>query len=478
VHLYDPHAPYEAPEPYASKYADRPYDGEVAWSDDLVGRLDAALARLGIRNETLTVLTSDHGEALGEHGEAVHGFFLYDATIRVPLIVRGPGVVAGTRIAATVQSVDLYPTMLRLAGIPGATRVDGRDLGPALRGQRIDDAPAFAESLTPRIHYGWSDLRSIRDGRWKFILAPTPELYDLERDPGELRNVAGSEPARARALRTGLERHLADDVPSLAQKTNVRDVPADLVEQLNALGYTSGGAPDPKSAGADPKDKIAEYRELNALLHQGLIELRDQKYEAAATSFRNLSARGLDSFESHFYYGQALVGLGRWREGAREFERAIPRLPGFAASYLMLAECQVAAKDRSGAIDALRRGVRAVPTDARLHRRLGELYRDSGDLQQSVAEFREAIARDPGEPSQWNSVGMILGATEDAAGAEQAFRAAIERDPKEARYAYNLGLTLQRAHRPDEAAVYFRKTLELNPQFGAARDRLREIDKK
>jgi arylsulfatase A-like enzyme/Tfp pilus assembly protein PilF len=480
VHLYDPHAPYEAPEPYASRYADRPYDGEVAWSDDLVGRLDGTLARLGLRDQTVTVVTADHGEALGEHGEAVHGFFLYDATIRVPLILRGPGIVAGTRIGATTQSVDLYPTVLGLAGlqIPTASQVAGRSLASALRGSPIDDAPAFAESLTPRIHYGWSDLRSVRDGRWKYIRAPKPELYDLERDPGELRNLADAEPARVRALRAGLDRHLADDLPAASAKSPARDVPADLVEKLNALGYTSGSAPDAKSADTDPKDRIDEYRVLNARLHQGLTELRDRKYDAAAASFRDLSARGIDSFESHYYYGQAFIGLGRWPEAAREFERAIPRLPGFAASYLMLADCRAALKDRSGAIDALRLGVKAVPTDARLQRRLGELYRDSGDLRQSVAAFREAVARDPAEPSQWNSIGMILGATEDPAGAEQAFREAIQRDPREARYAYNLGLTLQRANRPDEAAIYFRKTLELNPQFTPARDRLREVEKK
>ncbi len=427
-------------------------------------------------------MTSDHGEALGEHGEAVHGFFLYDATIRVPLLLRGPGIVPGTRISTTIQSIDLYPTVLNLAGvpIPSSAHIAGRSLVPALRGSAIEDAPAFAESLTPRIHYGWSDLRSVREGRWKFILAPRPELYDLERDPGELRNLADAEPARARALRAGLDRHLADDAPGRApaQKTATRDVPAELVQKLGALGYTSGSAPDVGSAGADPKDKIDEYRVLNALLHEGLEQLRDRKYAAAAARFGDLSARGIDSFESHYYYGQALVGLGRWRDGAREFERAIPRLPGFAASYLMLADCRVATQDRNGAIEALRLGVRAVPSDARLHRRLGELYRDSGDLRQSVAAFREGIALDPAEASQWNSVGMILGATEDPGAAEQAFREAIQRDPKEARYTYNLGLTLQRAHKPDEAAAYFRKTLELNPQFGAARDRLKEIEKK
>ncbi|MBI3491327.1 MAG: sulfatase-like hydrolase/transferase [Acidobacteria bacterium] len=479
VHLYDPHAPYEPPEPYASRYAGRPYDGEVAWSDELVGRLDAALTRLAIRDQTLIALTSDHGEALGEHGEAVHGFFLYEATLRVPLLLRGPGVRPGTRIPVLVRSVDLFPTLLELAGVPTpktARALAGRSLASMARGgpATLHEEPSFAESLTPRIHYGWSDLRSIRDGRWKFILAPKPELYDLARDPDERNNLANAEPARARALRAGLDRHLADDMPATIRKTATSDVPADLVARLGALGYVGVGGAADRSAGADPKDKIEDYKVLNGLLHEGLLQLRDKEYAASAARFRDLEARGIDSFESHYYFGQALVGLGRWRDAAAEFERAIPRLPGFAASYLTLADCRVAVRDRKGAIDALRRGERAVPSDARLYRRLGELYRDGGDFPHAAKYFREGIARDPGEASQWNSLGMILGASEELGEAERAFREAVQRDPREPRYTYNLGLTLQREQRADEAVPYFRKTLELNPRFAAARDRLAE----
>jgi choline-sulfatase len=483
VHLYDPHAPYEPPEPYASQYADRPYDGEVAWSDALVGRLDAASTRLGIRNQTLTVLTSDHGEALGEHGESVHGFFLYQATLRVPLLLRGPGVVPGTRIPAAVQSVDLFPTVLNLAGVPippTARAIAGRSLVSYVRGQSstLEETPSFAESLTPRIHYGWSDLRSVRDGRWKFILAPRPELYDLSNDSGELHNVFDAEPARARALRATLDRHLAEDTPAAARKTPAGDVPIDLVEKLGALGYVSGGGSPKRGSSADPKDKIDDYKVLNALLHEGLLKLRDKDYATGAARFRELTARGIDSFESHYYFGEALAGLGRWREAAAEFERAIPRLPGFAASYLKLADCRVATGDRNGAIAALHEGERAVPSDPRPYRRLGELYRDSGDLRQAASAFREAMARDPGEASQWNSLGMILGADGNLSEAERVFREAIQRDPREPRYAYNLGLTLQRERRPAEAIPYFRKTLELNPGFSAARERLSELEKK
>ena len=478
VHLYDPHAPYEPPEPYASRYASQPYDGEVAWTDELVGRLDTALSRLGIRERTLMALTADHGEALGEHGEPVHGFFLYQATLRVPLIMRGPGVRPGVRIPVVARSVDIFPTLLDLAGVAAPSSAharSGRSLAPALRGTvSLDEAPAFAESLTPRIHYGWSDLRSLRDGRWKFIRAPRPELYDLVRDPGETRNLVHDEPARARALGAALDRHLLGEESAASRPAPPGDLPAELVEKLGALGYVSGGNVDRASPGADPKDKVEDYKILNAILHDGLTRLRDRDFTEAAARFRTLSSRGIDSFEAHYYYGQALVGLRQWRAAAAEFDRAIPRLPGFAASYLMLAECNVAARDRAAAIEALRRGIAAIPADPRLHRRLGDLYRDAGDYQHALVAFRDAIARDAGEASQWNSVGMLLGAGGELSEAEHAFREAVQRDPREARYTFNLALTLEREHRADQAATWFRKTLEIDPGFSEARARLHQ----
>ena len=182
VHLYDPHDPYEPPEPYASRYAGRPYDGEVAWSDELVGRLDAALAAAKLRDDTLLVVTSDHGEGLDEHQEAVHGFFVYETTLAVPLLIRGPGIAPGTRLTPVVRSVDVMPTVLDLLGLaPQTPTVSGRSLAAALHGAPIDDEPTFAESLVPLVHYGWSDLRALRDGRWKYILAPTARAL---RPPG------------------------------------------------------------------------------------------------------------------------------------------------------------------------------------------------------------------------------------------------------------------------------------------------------
>ncbi len=512
VHLYDPHDPYEAPEPYASRYADRPYDGEVAWSDELIGRLDAVLASTGMRDNTLLVVTSDHGEGLEEHDESVHGFFVYETTLRVPFIVRGPGIRPGTRLDLVARTVDVLPTVLDQLGLADAMpSVSGRSLKAALAGERMDDQPVFAESLTPLIHYGWSDLRTLRDGRWKYILAPRSELYDLESDPGERQNLVDREPARARALRSGLEQRLRQE------QTRVRDttsgpasVPPDVLEKLGALGYVSlSGGSHGKPSGADPKDKIEEYQTVNTLMREGLINLREGRYAASLARFQSLFERKIDSFEAHYYAARALVGLKRWREAAAHFEGAIQKLPTYSAAYLGLAEAHLADRNVKLALAAIRRGQKAAPDDPRLVERegdigrglrdgamavaayervaqmaprdalvrvkLGELYRDLGRPADAARLLREAIQLDATPASYWNSLGMILGGSGDLAGGEQAFREAISRDRTNAQYAYNLGLALARQKKHDEAATQFRRTLELDPQFAAARQRLAEL---
>ncbi len=521
LHLYDPHDPYEPPEPYASRYADRLYDGEVAWSDELIGRLDHALSDAGIRDDTLLVVTSDHGEGLGEHRESVHGFFVYETTLHVPMIARGPGVRPGTRIDATTGLIDLFPTLLTAAGlpVPGEPKRPGRSLWRAWKGEEtLGDEPSFAESLTPLVHYGWSDLRSVRDGRWKYILAPRSELYDLSRDVQELVNLEPSEPARARAMRTGLERQLRNEAAQYRSAQGVargnRDaVPAapavspDLLERLGALGYVSPGAPSSRgSAGADPKDKIDEYKTLNRLMREGLVALRTKNYAATADRMRTLAGKGVDSFEVHYYFARALAGQRKCPEAAGHFARALELLPAFGQAYIGLADCQVAAGNVTAAAATLERGVAANPrdpqllertaelwrrlerpdkaialyerelplasSDALVHVRLGELYRDAGNPTRAIALLQEAVKLDPKDASSWNALGMVLGGTGDLSGAERAFREATGRDVRDAQYAYNLGLALERQGRGGEASSWYQKALDRNPGFAAARERL------
>ena len=506
IHLYDPHDPYEPPEPYASQYAGRPYDGEVAWTDELVGRLDDALQRLGLEGQTLLVVTSDHGEGLGEHGETVHGFFVYESTLHVPLLVRGPGVAAGRRIKGVARSVDLLPSVLEMLGVPPSAgwKGSGRSLAPVLRATAAmaESDPVYAESLLPLLHYGWSDLRALRDGRWKYIQAPRPELYDLDADPGETRDLAALMPARANALREGLAAHLARE---RVVKTDAAGMPADLLEKLGALGYLGAGAPRaaPGAAAADPKDKIEEYKVLNRLVREGLIALRLKNYAASIQRFHALRARGVESFEVHYYLGRALAASGKPRDAIPHFEAALARLPGFAAAYLELAQCRIALGDAPGAVEILRRGQVVAPNDPRLYEReaqvwkrgkrydqaitayraavalaprdallrvqLGEALRDSGTLDDAERELRQAVALDPASASYWNALGMVLGAAGRLAEAEGAFREALTRDAANAQYAYNAGLAASRQGRAAEARALYAEARRRDPSFTPAR---------
>jgi choline-sulfatase len=471
VHLYDPHDPYEPPGKYAVEYADRPYDGEVAWTDELVGRLLAALDGANAGN-TLVIITSDHGEGLGEHGEDVHGYFVYETTLHVPLVVRGPGVKPGTVVDPVVGSVDLFPTMLEMAGLGSdMPRNSGRSLRAALAGDRLDEEPAFAESLVPLVHYGWSDLRVVRDGRWKYILAPRPELYDLSRDPRELQNLGEAEPARARAMRAGLEQRLRAEQTTARRDTAAAAIPPELLEKLGALGYVSPGGPSGgKASGADPKDKLEEYKALNTLMRQGMLALRAAQPAESAEHFQGLVARGVDSFEVHYYLGRAYSAMRRWREAAHEYERAAEKLPAYAAAWQGLGESRVALKDRRGAAAAFEKLIALSPRDALARVQLGEAYRDLGRGEDAARAMREAVKLDPAPASYWNSLGMVLGGNGSMAEAEQAFMEASKRDADNPQYIYNRGLALERMGRTHEAEAQFRHAAELD--FPPARARL------
>ena len=257
VHLYDPHRPYQPPEPFASRYAHNPYVGEIAYADFQVGRLLEALDRQGVLDETIVIVAGDHGESLGEHGECDHGIFVYESVLRVPLIIRARSI-EPRRVASVVRLIDVMPTVLELLDLPAPT-TDGVSLTGLMNGER-QELEAYAESIYPR-RFGWSPVRSLRDGRFKLIDAPRPELYDLEHDPFERRNVYSERPATAAALGRRLA-SLAGGQSWPAVRT-VRDevAPREVRERLAALGYLSRGPIEAQPGRAslpDAKDVIGE----------------------------------------------------------------------------------------------------------------------------------------------------------------------------------------------------------------------------
>ena len=326
VHLFDPHAPYVAPEPYRSRYAADPYDGEVAYTDSLIAEIRARLESLGMWADTTVILTADHGEALHEHGEPAHGFFLYESTLRVPLIVRlannatGEGFSAAAGRGAVVDTavgvVDIFPTVAELWGFDASDPVEGRSLVPALQGASIDTVPIYSETMLPELYFGWHSLRAITAGDHKFIEAPCEELYDLVADPGEANNMADAQPARAGELR--------DQLVAMVERSEAGAIDGgatmdpDRIAALRSLGYLGVGGSSDNGDLADPKDKIEVYAAMMAALGEwqaGKIE------EALRIIDEQIVADPAFAGAVHFR-GVILAGSGRYAEAATAFERA------------------------------------------------------------------------------------------------------------------------------------------------------------
>jgi arylsulfatase A-like enzyme len=272
LHLFDAHDPYTPPEPFRSQYPDRPYEAEVAYTDSLVGGFIDELGKRDLMDRSLVVLTADHGEGLGDHGENFHGFFVYDSTVHVPLILRFPGrAPAGRRVATAVSHVDIAPTILDLADQEIPRHLQGRSLLTSLSEET--EAPSengsgpvvYAESFYPLLHYGWAAQRSLRSATHKYIEAPSPELFDLASDPGETSNrVAGQQRAVSRMARSLVD--LAAQLEEGATTAATPDLDEQALAQLQALGYLAGpgqaevAAYDPRTPRPDPKDKVHLHR--------------------------------------------------------------------------------------------------------------------------------------------------------------------------------------------------------------------------
>src|SRR5471032_2387503 len=261
LHLYEPHKPYAPPERF-KEY--EPYDGEIAYSDEIVGRLVRYLKSHQLYDRSTIVLLSDHGEGLGDHGEQEHGLFVYDEAVHVPLIIKQEGNAgAGRRVADLVQHIDLVPTILDLVKAPGAGNFRGRSLKPVLEGSgTLPPATIYSEALYARYHFGWSELTAVTDERYRYIKAPREELYDLAHDPHERNNIAEARPQPRQALRSALDRVTAGATTIQAPS----EVSADARERLQALGYVGAQTEisiKPGEALPDPKDKrdvLERYR--------------------------------------------------------------------------------------------------------------------------------------------------------------------------------------------------------------------------
>lgn len=372
VHLFDPHAPYDPPPPFRS--AD-PYRGEVSAADAAMGSL---LAAWDARPEpSLVVFAADHGEAFGEHGEESHSLFVYDTTLHVPLVLRGPGFRGGRRIATPVGLADVAATVIEAVG-PGGPVLPGRTLRRFADGAAAE--PLYAETLAPRLDFGWSDLRAWRDGRYKYIRAPRPELYDVQADPAESHDVAASQPAVVARLRAGL-----DGAAAAAGEAESRRAPdTGTAERLRALGYVQG--PEARGSGADPKDMI----DVALLIARAAGPFRD--HAAAAAAYRPIAMRDPANPLVNLRLADALLRAGRADEAIPYYKRVIAGQPRTADAFVGLASAHAERGRLDDARRVLEQALAVDPANGQVHYDLGEIARVKGDLETARREYTSALA--------------------------------------------------------------------------------------
>ncbi|HEY2797642.1 MAG TPA: sulfatase-like hydrolase/transferase [Thermoanaerobaculia bacterium] len=402
VHLYDPHAPYAPPPAFAARFPGSPYDGEIAYADSCFTRLLAGVDAA----DTAVLLAGDHGESLGEHGEAGHGVFVYDATVRVPLLLRLPGRrLAGTRVRSQVRLVDVAPTLRGLARL-APSECDGEDLAPLLPSAgassappaAAEDRPAFSEADYATFVLGWSPMRALRAGGHKYIEAPKRELYDLRADPGERDNVFGRDEDASRDLARQLAA-IAARKPLAAATSSAVDPEA--ARRLASLGYISGAARPVDydridATRTDPKDGIGVWKQIEA----GLLARQTRDYEKAVAIFERLLAA---------YPTLNPIILRDYAEACRETGRL----------------------DR--AIELYERVLKTSEPDANDFFGLGVAWHLEGDDAKSAVNLERAVAMNPSDKMAWVDLGSVRLTLRDVPRAGEAFAKAAALDPQSAK---------------------------------------------
>jgi arylsulfatase A-like enzyme/predicted Zn-dependent protease len=466
LHFYDPHIPYEPPEPYATRFSDRGpgglYDGEIAFTDDQVGRVFDWLDKRGLGENTIVVVVGDHGEGLGDHDERQHGYFIYDATVHVPLMFKIPGSeLEGIRVPAQVRTIDILPTVLGLVGIKAPVPIHGQSLVPLMLDPKSPGPEyAYSESMAVYLHYGWSALYSVRTSDDKFIDAPRAELYDITADPGENQNLFARDRRRADELRSVLA-HLREEIERGAPQTQDADLDEETRDMLAALGYVGGATAAPESGNlADPKDKVHLFDSIG---YASTLMLEDD-FEEAISVLKLVLGDDPEIPQATLMLAAAYREANQIDEGKAILDDYLRENPdstraltlmakilsdeGRDEEVLALAKRVLAEDDRSTEAYALMAGVYMKHND---HRRALPLLEKAVEIQPKLTRNRLNLA------AAYIGVGRL-------AEAETVLNAIQAEYPDGPRVNYHLGLLYEEQGRTAEARDAYAKELELHPK--------------
>ncbi|MCX6557229.1 MAG: sulfatase-like hydrolase/transferase [Candidatus Aminicenantes bacterium] len=501
IHLYDPHAPYQPPPPYDSLYPGNPYRGEVAYMDAELGKFFAFLKAQGLWENTLIVVTADHGEMLGEHGEDGHGFFVYEGAVHVPLIIRSPWHLPAQRVQTTVEHVDVVPTILEALGVRAGKTLQGKSLlGLAFGAAAEGFGQGLSETWYPRLHYGWAELTAITKDGFKFIEAPQEELYDLAADgPAESENLWLKRSAMRRQLKEALRDSLAAIGRGALSPAGEAALSQEDREKLAALGYLSTVvAATAKSVLIDPKTKIQVFNDMmrarslqdagqtgqaielvSAILGRdpeiidgrmllGNLFFKDKRYGEALAVYREVIRRKPDYNFAMLNVVNCLMALKQYDQAEKEihaFRVVFPRDPTFLQ---LLGQVAAQRQQLDAALDLFRQALAIDPKYAEAYTKMGEIYFQRQDLTNAERCFARAQEINPELARGSFTRALVAEAHGDWELARQAYLRELEINGQNYKAAFNLAQVYKKLGQMDEALRFFRLTTEINPGFNLA----------
>jgi choline-sulfatase len=498
LHLYDPHSPYDPPEPFRTQYKTHPYDGEIAYADHELGRLIVWLKQNQLYDRTAIVLLSDHGESLGDHGEKEHGFFVYDSTVHIPLIVKPPAGSGfrGGRVSRPVETVAIAPTLIRLAGMKEEVQKQFAVADLLGTGERSEDQ-AYSESFYSFSSFGWSPLHALRTSRYHYIEAPERELYDVVADPQEKNNLAAQQTATVAVLEDKLQSLLRQN-PFKPQESGDAGLNPDALEKLRALGYVAYRSPVSAEALAaglpDPKSKLWEF---NAILEAG-DAFHSGDFKTGESLLTQVQVKDPNMYIVPFLLGEAYLKREKWEEASSELRKSLVLNPHFDQAMSALARALVFLGQTDEAREWSRKALEFNPQNYRawyqlgfiesksnqlaaiadfekavsiqgnfapLRRDLGLAYFRQGNYAQAADNLTQAIKLGVNEPTVYNFVGISYSRTNQLAKAEASYRRALELDPKLAEAHLNLAYVYQQMGQVKAARNHYQVACTLESKY-------------
>ncbi len=501
LHFYDLHTPYDLPQSDRARSEEAGYEGELAYVDRVLGGFLKYLEANDILGRSLIVFTSDHGEGLGDHGESTHGYFVYQSTLHVPLIIHWPKNakrIAESRVDQPASLLDIGPTILDALGIPSPKEMQGRSLMKPKDGEQI-----YSESLYAEKHFGCAPLRSLRVQRYKYIEAPEPELYDLKNDPGELQNIYQQRRSTAAALQARIEALRANSGAARSDSSERPDATA--TAALRSLGYLSGAPSRRDQSHIDPKNRIVQFEEFgraSALasagrlagstemlkkLHQelpdvqdisitlGLNQERGNQYTAAAHTFERAVEQDPLNARAHFDLALCLYRLKEPGNAIRELRAALVLEPWYTRAEELLAEIYLAAHNYVQARTDLEHLLSIDPDNYTAHYDLAVLAAMQQNWTEAQQNILAALRTDSGSAEAHNMLGSIYLRSGELDKAQAELEQAIHLQWNFVSAHYNLALVLENKGEKDMAADELKTSLKIDPQFAAARKELEAL---